>query len=253
MSRTYTEQSAARRYESARALPQKTSALWMKALRNALPLNSFNRILDLGSGTGRFAASLQEEFQCLVIDVDPSEVMLAQGRSRGLNNIVWEHGSAENIPLDANSVDLVWMSQIFHHLESPLASLREIRRVLSPVGYLAIRNGTLENNEEIEWFHCFPEAKQIDDKRLPSHQDIIELVCGLRFESISGRTVYQFSASSYAEYYRKIRQRGLSSLISISDETFNAGLERLERWVALQPPDQPVNEPVDLFIFRVNK
>jgi ubiquinone/menaquinone biosynthesis C-methylase UbiE len=225
----------------------------MDKLSELLPTGSITSILDLGAGTGRFAASLANTFKCRVIAVDPSEAMLEQGKKRGLAGVMWLHGSAEHIPLEDASVDLVWMSQVFHHLRNPPAALEEIRRVLKLAGYLAVRNATRENNVEVEWSRCFPEARQIELARTLPRQDLLGLVCGHGFHIIAAQTVSQVFASSYAEYYDKISQRGLSSLISISDEAFTAGLERLKQWVAQQPADQPVNERVDLFVFRVSQ
>ena len=253
MSQTYTKEDTAKRYDSARALPAEALTLAMETLQSSLPLKQVKSVLDLGAGTGRFSQSLQEAFHCPVIAVEPSEAMLAQGKSRRFDNIEWRQGSAENIPLSTNSVDLVWMCQVFHHLEDPARAFQEIRRVLVSRGCLAIRNGTRENEVGIEWSSCFPEAQQIDNERLSSQQDIVNVVCSQGFESIAVQTVYQLFAASYAEYYEKISQRGLSSLISISDEAFIAGLKRLKQWVAEQPAEQAVYEPVDLFIFQVNK
>jgi ubiquinone/menaquinone biosynthesis C-methylase UbiE len=254
MSQTYADEDAAQRYDSARALPAESLALAMKTLRDLLPLKQVARVLDLGAGTGRFSQALQEAFNCKVIAVDPSEAMLAQGKGRWSDSsIEWRQGTAESIPLRTNSVELVWMCQVFHHLEDPVMAMREIRRVLTPKGCLAIRNGTRENEEEVEWSRCFPEARQMDSDRLPSRQGLADFVCSQRFERIAVQTVHQLFASSYAEYHEKISQRGLSSLIAMSDEAFSTGLGRLKQWAAEQPADRAVYEPVDLFIFQVNK
>jgi ubiquinone/menaquinone biosynthesis C-methylase UbiE len=254
MSRIYDTEGAAKRYDAARSLPQETSALWMATLEAALPRDfSPATILDLGAGTGRFALPLYTAFHCPIHAVEPSAAMLAEGRRNTPESITWHHGSAEDIPLESACVDLVWMSQVFHHLESPGPALHEIRRVLRTGGCLAIRNGTKENNAEIPWMRCFPEAEQIDEARLPSRQAMVDLVIEHGFSTIHTQTVYQYFAASYAEYYEKISCRGLSSLIAISDEAFEAGLRRLRDWVDRQPLDKPVTEPVDLFVFQVGK
>jgi ubiquinone/menaquinone biosynthesis C-methylase UbiE len=253
MSRTYTNRDVAKRYDSARALPQDTIELWMTKLKQLLPLRSVQRILDLGCGTGRFILALQATFKCPVIAVDPSDAMLNQGKARGYETVDWIRGSAEHIPLLDNTVDLVWMCQVFHHLDAPQASFQEIRRVLMPPGCLVIRNGTRENEAEIEWAQFFPEAQQIDEERLLSQQEVVDLVSTQGFALITEQTIPQYFASSYQKYYDKIAERGLSSLISISDAAFYAGLQKMEQWVAKQPPDKPVYEPVDLFVFRVVK
>jgi ubiquinone/menaquinone biosynthesis C-methylase UbiE len=250
MSDTYKKKDTAERYDSARELPNETEALWMEKMAKLMPAKSVKGILDLGGGTGRFARLLQKVYKSPVIAIDPSGEMLRQGVSRGFDGVTWVCGSAEHIPLETGSLDLIWMSQVFHHLEDKVLAFQEIARVLKPDGLLAIRNGTRENDAEIIWGQCFPEARKLDEGRIPFQADITNFVCGQGFDLIGVQTVYQLFAFSYAEYYDKIRQRGLSSLISISDEAFDRGLKRLREWIESQPPDQPVFEPVDLFIFR---
>lgn len=250
MSDMYKKKDAAERYDIARALPDETTALWMDKLVKLVPLKSVSRALDLGGGTGRFAGLLQKTYRCPVVVIDPAEEMLEQGRNRGIEGIVWLCGTAESIALDARSVDLVWMSNVFHHLENPPKAFQEVNRILNTNGYLAIRNGTRETDVEIEWINFFPEAKKIDKGRIPSRADVINTVCRQGFDEIKTQPVYQLFASTYDEYYEKISQRGLSSLISISDEAFYSGLRRFREWVTSQLPDKTVVEPIDLFVFR---
>lgn len=176
--------------------------------------------------------------------------MIQQGIGHKLQNILWVKGKAENIPLNSNSFDLVWMSQVFHHLEDRSQALREIHRVLKAGRYLVIRNGTQENDTETEWAKCFPEAQQFDQGRIPFRTDITTSICQYGFILGDMRIVQQLFASSWMEYYEKIRQRGLSSLIAISDQAFTSGLERLHELVLSKPQHQPVYEPIDLFVFR---
>jgi ubiquinone/menaquinone biosynthesis C-methylase UbiE len=250
MSETYKKKGSVERYDIARALPDTTSAQWMEVLLNLVPAESVKRILDLGGGTGRFVAALQKTYKCPVVVIDPSEEMLKQGRNRRLDNISWLLGSAEDSPLNTGLIDLVWMSQVFHHLEDPPLAFKEIYRVLCSTGYLAIRNGTQESDAEIEWIKCFPEAKELNKGIIPRRINISNQVCLQGFDIVKIQAVNQLFASSYNEYYDKISQRGLSSLISISDDAFNAGLQRLLEWVTSKLQNQPVYELVDLFIFR---
>jgi hypothetical protein len=67
------------------------------------------------------------------------------------------------------------------------------------------------------------------------------------------KEVDQVFAFSYQEYCGKIAQRALSPLISISDEAFHSGLEKLRQWVSSQPSGVAVHEPVDLFLFQSGK
>jgi len=240
---------AAHRYDAARNLPNQTMAVWMDTLKSTIP-NTVERVLDLGCGTGRFTAALGKTFGCSVIGVEPSAAMLDIAKSEETDCIEWKPGDAENIPLEDNSVELVFMSQVFHHLTRPEEAVREISRVLAPAGFLAIRNATTENNQQLEWLRCFPEAQTIEEERNRTQQEIENLVCSQSFALVSRETIFQLFASSYQEYYDKIKNRGLSSLIAISDEAFEAGRQRLQEWMGLQPQGVPVYEPTDLFVFQ---
>ena len=250
MKSAYSKIETASRYNSARSLPSETKTLWLDALKSSIPNQKIRNILDLGCGTGRFTVALGKAFECSVVGVEPSSAMLGVAISQSEPNVEWKQGQAENIPLGSQAVDLVFMSQVFHHFTEPRKALQEINRVLSSEGYLAIRNGTREFNKELKWLEFFPEALEIENKRTPSQQELKESVCSGSFELISRRTIYQLFAASYEEYFEKVSQRGLSALIVISNEAFQSGLQRFQNWVSRQPREQPVYEPVDLFIFQ---
>ncbi len=250
MSDTYERIDTAERYNSSRSLPDATVKLWMTKLSEYVPPKAVTRVLDLGGGTGRFAPSIQKTYHCPVIVMDPSKAMLKQGRSIKAEDIYWAAGTAEYIPLPTGSVGLVWMCQVYHHLGKPTEAFREIHRILRSGGYFVVRNGTRESDAGLDWIQYFPEAQQLDQVRTPSQADVVHSICHHGFEVIHVETVNQIFASSYLEYYQKISQRGLSSLISISDETFNRGLVKMRAWAESKPPDQPVYDPVDLFVFQ---
>ena len=57
--------------------------------------------------------------------------MLEQARSKPTSRrIRYEFGRGESIPVPDNSVDLIFMSMIFHHFDNPPLAARECRRVL---------------------------------------------------------------------------------------------------------------------------
>jgi ubiquinone/menaquinone biosynthesis C-methylase UbiE len=250
MRNAYIETAAAQRYDSARSLPSETKALWLKAVRSEIPAAAVEKVLDLGCGTGRFTAALAETFSCSAVGVEPSAAMLDVALSRSEENVEWKQGDAENIPIESQSVDLVFMSQVFHHLSEPQRALEEINRVLTPGGYLAIRNGTREHNPELEWLRFFPEAWKIEDERTPWAREIDVAVTRQHFGLISHQTIHQLFAPTYAEYFEKISRRGLSALIAISDNEFHEGLKKFKHWADKQPRDAAAYEPVDLFVVQ---
>ena len=141
---------------------------WMDFLAASVPIDGINAILDLGCGTGRFSFSLTKRYGCSIFAMDPSEMMLREGQrfQAPETDIVWLKGVAENIPIDDNSVDLVWISQSFHHIDDLDEAFKEICRVLKKSGFLAVRNGMRDHIDEIVWYECFPEAIEMDRNRI---------------------------------------------------------------------------------------
>jgi SAM-dependent methyltransferase len=89
-------------------------------------------VLDLAAGTGKLTRALAAT-GASVIAVEPVAEMRAAlpAEVRALD------GTAEAIPLDDASVDLVTVAQAFHWFDGD-AALREIHRVLRPGGRLAL-------------------------------------------------------------------------------------------------------------------
>jgi SAM-dependent methyltransferase len=89
-------------------------------------------VLDLAAGTGKLTRALTA-IGATVIAVEP----VAEMRAALPDSVTAMDGTAEAIPLDAGSVELVTVAQAFHWFDGP-AALAEIHRVLRPGGRLAI-------------------------------------------------------------------------------------------------------------------
>jgi len=233
-------------------MPGDTLKQWMDLLSACVSADDIKKILDLGAGTGRFSFALSGKYGCPMLAVDPSKAMLQEGQQAGKSgrDITWLVGAAEEIPAGDSSVDMVWMSQAFHHIDDFDRAFKEIHRVLTEAGYLAIRNGMSDHIDEIIWYECFPEAARIERDRLMLQKGMVDLVCEHRFRLCTAIRHYQYFAESYHEYADKICARGLSSVIAISDDAFKKGVKRLRNWVKDRPTAEPVYEPVDLLVFR---
>jgi len=89
------------------------------------------RILDVGCGTGANLNMLSNYGD--VEGVDVSVQALSYCRERGLKNV--KHGTAEELPFEDATFDLVTALDVVEHLDDDLEGLREIRRVLKPGGF----------------------------------------------------------------------------------------------------------------------
>ena len=110
-------------------------------LATLLPWNQDMRVLDVGTGTGYLAQMIAPQVG-QVIGVDHSQGMLQcageKAAAAGLQQIILCEGAAENLPVETGSVDVAMCHMLLHHVVSPQAALREMRRVVRPGGYLLI-------------------------------------------------------------------------------------------------------------------
>jgi ArsR family transcriptional regulator len=98
-------------------------------------------IADLGAGDGSFSLLLAQN-AAKVIAVDSSAKMIEfardQARRHHLKNLDYRLGDMEELPIDDESVDLVFFSQSLHHALHPQQAIAEAARILRPGGRIAI-------------------------------------------------------------------------------------------------------------------
>jgi SAM-dependent methyltransferase len=93
-------------------------------------------VLDLASGEG-YGSNLIAREACNVIGVDISQEALAHARQKyQKDNLKFLHGSASNVPVDSNSIDIVVSFETIEHHNEHEEMLLEIKRVLKPDGIL---------------------------------------------------------------------------------------------------------------------
>jgi len=236
-------------YVQARRLPAEAMDVWRRVVQDMLPpAPSIRRVLDLGCGTARFTEMLNDIYRAAVVGVDPSLRMLAKRApsTDGAAQFIAAH--AESLPLGAGSMDLVFLSMVYHHLQ-PGRAVPEIARVLAPKGHAFVRNPTRETVVEFEYMRFFPEAAALDLARMPPRDALVATFAAHGLDARLHRVVRHPFAASYAEYFAKISARAISSLQAIPDEAFGRGLAAFERHCR-SAPDRPIFEPVEVFLFR---
>ena len=143
-------------YQEGRRLGPEALALWLAAFAEHAPRTRPLAVLDLGSGTGRFAPALAEAFGGPVCGVEPSARMRALAEAAPHPPAVsYREGCAERIPLPDASCDLVLMFLSFHHVEDRGRGAAEIARVLRPGGRVFIRSTFADRMPALEWHRYF--------------------------------------------------------------------------------------------------
>jgi len=94
---------------------------------------------DIGAGSGFITTGLIKK-GLKVIAVDQSVAMVNEMKRKfnNVNLIDYRISEAENILLENESVDYVFANMFLHHVESPLISIKEMVRILKPLGILVI-------------------------------------------------------------------------------------------------------------------
>src|SRR5207253_5917978 len=96
---------------------------------------------DLGAGEGLLSELLARRCK-KVIAVDNSEKIVAFGaakaRKNNLKNLEFRLGDLQSPPIEAESMDLVVLSQALHHAEQPAKAIASTHKILRPRGQLMI-------------------------------------------------------------------------------------------------------------------
>jgi SAM-dependent methyltransferase len=95
------------------------------------------RVLDLGSGAGRFVAALREAgAEPVGVEIAAAALERAARVAPGADLRLLEADGS--IPLEHASVDVVWCSEVLEHVADTAHLLLEVRRVLRPGGRLLV-------------------------------------------------------------------------------------------------------------------
>ncbi len=94
-------------------------------------------LLDLGSGSGDYAADLAEEMglTAYLLDINHQRLFVASHKSQRILSVQAE---ATNIPFGDNTFDFVLAMNSLRYFNSPSRTLLECRRILQPRGLLLI-------------------------------------------------------------------------------------------------------------------
>jgi len=237
-------------YDAGRGYSPAVLALWLDVISRWVPKGAVSEILDVGCGTGRYSTALAAHFNARVIAVDPSEKMLAEARKKATERVRYERASAESLPLPDASIDMVFMSMVFHHFDDSEQAVRECRRVLRRGGIICLRAATIDRIETYPYLPFFPSSGAILNSDLQSHTLIETIFARAGFQAICHELIRSQAAESWGAYADKLAFRADSILTQLSDQEFEAGLAALRDHAATAPLDEPVIETVDFFVFR---
>lgn len=114
-------------------------------------------VADVGAGTGLytrlFAKAVGPKGKVYAVDISKKFIdnILRTAREQGLNNVEGIVNTQTDTKLPANSVDLVFLSDTYHHLEHPQPIMASIHRALKPSGTLVVIDFRREPGKSSQW------------------------------------------------------------------------------------------------------
>lgn len=150
-----------------------------------LPLKPGMAVADVGSGTGLYTLDLARavgpDGPVYAVDIIPHFLRHVgkQAARAGLANVTLVQAGADALNLAPGSVDLVFLCDVYHHLERPAATLAAIRAALRPGGALILIDLAREPGTSPKWI--------LDHVRADRSQVLAELAAA-GFTLVADRT-----------------------------------------------------------------
>ena len=180
-------------------------------------------VLELAAGTGKLTRSLVDQGHA-VFATEPDEAMLAVLRKR-VPEVSAKVATAEEIPANDRSVDVVVVAQAFHWFDHEVA-LAEVARVLKPGGHLALVWNS--RDERIPWVRRLGDILGRQESNTSSAQHLVhsdlfgfmEETSFKHWQEVNRETVLDLarSRSSFAAMDEAGREAHLAELLAFYDE-----------------------------------
>jgi ubiquinone/menaquinone biosynthesis C-methylase UbiE len=238
------------RYQSGRSLSRAAAETWTAVVASFLHDCPCPRILDLGSGTGRFSFVFAQ-LGATVIGVEPSTGMLGVAtRQDKPKNLSYLAGSAESLPLAGATCDLAWLSHVWHHVRDHLACVKDLSRVVRRGGHVLVRGTFGDRLDGFPTLFEFWPATRAICAQLPTIHETAGVFEANGFTLVEHRRIQQETAASLDEFARRTRSRADSALTLMSDSEFDAGQLAIEAAARAVRESVPVIEVIELLAFR---
>jgi ubiquinone/menaquinone biosynthesis C-methylase UbiE len=200
-----------------------------EVLKNLLTMGQLKadqQVLEVGCGTGNYIISIQKAVGCACWGVDPSTGMLSKARQRSAR-VDFQPGQAEDLPFPDNFFALLFSVDVIHHLSDHQSYFQGAYRVLRPGGRICTVTDSeriIRNRQPLSTY--FPETVAFELKRYPPITHLRDIMAQSGFtEIIEEEVEFHYKLTDIQAY----RDKAYSILHLLSEEDFQAGLERMEQ------------------------
>jgi Methylase involved in ubiquinone/menaquinone biosynthesis len=185
-------------------------------------------VLDFGCGTGNYTCAVKKLTNAIVYGAEPSDGMREKAIAKEMG-ITFLKGDHTNIPVEDNSIDLLYMTDVIHHVPDLRSMFSEFYRVLKSDGRVCVLTESHKQIESRFWSAYFPATVTAEQNRYPDIDTIIESAneCGLVLDEIAV-TDHPHQIQITPEFVNLVENKGFSMFRLISDTDFDNGLSALK-------------------------
>jgi ubiquinone/menaquinone biosynthesis C-methylase UbiE len=184
-------------------------------------------VLDVGCGTANNTLLFQKSTDAQMVGLDLSGGMLAEAKHKA-DVISFVQAPAGLMPFPSNTFNMVFMTEVIHHLSDAASAIHEMARVLGG-GLMCIVTQSHHQIEARMTSRFFPATVDIDKARYPVIPEIEGHMKSAGLESIWSKQ-YRFAPVGLGEeYLDTVSQKGYSMLHKISESDYQEGLKALQQ------------------------
>ncbi len=105
-------------------------------------------VADVGTGTGFVAAGLAARAERVIgFDASPEMLAVARRNLAQCANVEFREAVGDQLPVSSETFEGVFANMYLHHAPDPLATIKEMARVLNPGGVLCITDLDTHDHE----------------------------------------------------------------------------------------------------------
>jgi SAM-dependent methyltransferase len=215
-------------------------AFWVPAMVDAAEIGPPDTVLDVGCGTGGFAAAIAETTGASVTGLERSEAFLARARDRS-SKVEWVHGDAELLPFADATFTCVLLSLVLHQLAEPERCVAEVARVLRPHGRVLVRTIAPADVRDRIPERYLPAMAAADAARLPELETIERRLSDAGLSTVRRERVFRDKELDLDDQVRELRAEVAGRYRFIPAADVDAAIEQMRkeaaggRWIDPRP------------------